>query len=161
MFFTSDQYGNKIKHDEGFTLVELLIAIAVLAIVAAVAGVNLNAFTLNRNLQSAARNIASDFFLCKERAISENTSYQIVFDIAGRSYTIQPGTPSAITRRLSEFGPDIELISASFGSGKTVHFQTRGTISPFGNVKLKNSRQSKATIKVNMTGRTHVAFDIK
>ncbi|HBH87412.1 MAG TPA: hypothetical protein DDY17_07415 [Syntrophaceae bacterium] len=149
-----------MKFKKGFTLVELVIAIALVAIISAIAGLNLYTFTLNRNLKSAARAIASDFFLCKGKAISENTKYQIAFDVANGSYTIQPGTPAAVTKHLSEFGPDIELVNASFGKGHTINFYTRGTTAP-GNIKLKNSRQSEATIKVNITGRTHVAFDIQ
>ena len=149
-----------MKPNKGFTLIELMITLALVAIISAIAGLNFYAYTLNRNLKSAARAIASDFFLCKRKAISENTRYQIAFDVAGGSYTIQPGTSSELTKRLSEFGSDIEIENASFGKGHTIHFYTRGTAAP-GNIKLKNSRQSKATIKVNITGRTHIAFDIQ
>lgn len=149
-----------MKAIKGFTLVELVITIALVAIIGAIAGLHLYAYTLNKNLKSAAQSITSDLFLCKARAISENTRYQIEFDVTGRSYTIQPGTPAAVTKQLSEFGSDIEIESASFGRGKTVNFYTRGTAAP-GNIKLKNSRLSKATIKVNITGRTHVAFDMQ
>jgi prepilin-type N-terminal cleavage/methylation domain-containing protein len=149
-----------MKSKNGFTLVELIITIAVIAIIGVIAGLNLYAYTLNRNLKSAARAITSDFSFCKGKAISENTRYQIAFDVAGKSYTIQPGTPAAVTKHLSEFGSGIEIESASFGKGHTINFYTRGTAAP-GNIKLKNSRQSKATIKVNITGRTHVAFDME
>jgi prepilin-type N-terminal cleavage/methylation domain-containing protein len=149
-----------MKSKKGFTLVELIITIALVAIIGAIMGLNLHAYTLNRNLKSAARAITSDFFHCKGKAISENTRYQIDFDVANGSYTIQPGTPAAVTKHLSEFGPDIEFVNASFGKGHTIHFYTRGTAAP-GNINLKNSRQSNATIKVNITGRTHVAFDIQ
>jgi len=149
-----------MKSIKGFTLVELIITIALVAIIGVIAGLNLYAYTLNRNLKSAARAITSDFSFCKGKAISENTRYQIAFDVAGKSYTIQPGTPAAVTKNLSEFGSDIEIESASFGKGHTINFYTRGTAAP-GNIKLKNSRQSRATIKVNITGRTHVAFDME
>jgi prepilin-type N-terminal cleavage/methylation domain-containing protein len=150
-----------MKSRKGFTLVELMIAIAVLAIVATIGGLNLHAFTLNRNLKSAAREIVSDFFVYRARAVSEGKTYRIAFDIDGSSYTIQPGTSTPVTKSPLAFGSDIRIIDANFGGGQTVNFLARGTVSPFGNIKLKNSRQSNATIKVNITGRTYVKFDIK
>jgi prepilin-type N-terminal cleavage/methylation domain-containing protein len=150
-----------MKPPKGFTLIELIITIAIVVVCATIAGLHLHAYAMNKNLESAARHIVTDFFIYKERAVSENTTYQITFDVAGGSYTIQPATSEAITKRLSSFGPDIEILNASFGAGQTVHFLARGTISPFGNIKLKNSRNPKATIKVNITGRTHVKIDTK
>jgi prepilin-type N-terminal cleavage/methylation domain-containing protein len=161
---------SNMQRCKGFTLIELLMAIVILMILATIAGLNLHAYTLNRNLRSAARDIASDFFICKERAVSENNTYQIVFDVAGSSYTIQQGTPAAVTKRPSSFGSDISIISADFGGGQTINFFTRGTVSPLSpppgvagdnSVILGNSRNSRATITVTMTGRTYVTFNIQ
>jgi prepilin-type N-terminal cleavage/methylation domain-containing protein len=150
-----------MKSRKGFTLVELIIVIAVLVIIATIGGLSLHAYTLNRNLKSAAREIVSDFFVYRSRAVSEGKNYRITFDIAGSSYTIQPGTSTPVTKSPLAFGSDIRIIDANFGGGQTVNFLARGTVSPFGNIKLGNSRQSNATIKVNITGRTYVKFDIK
>jgi prepilin-type N-terminal cleavage/methylation domain-containing protein len=150
-----------MKSRKGFTLVELMITIALLAIVATILGLNLHAYTLNRNLKSAAREIVSDFFVYRARAVSEGKTYRIAFDIDGNSYTIQPGSSTPVTRSPLAFGSDIRIIAASFGGGHTVNFLARGTVSPFGNIKLTNSRQSSAIIKVSITGRTYVIFDIK
>ncbi|MGO9138807.1 MAG: hypothetical protein ACLP9S_06735 [Syntrophales bacterium] len=59
------------------------------------------------------------------------------------------------------FGSDIRITAASFGAGHTVNLLPRGTVSPFGNVKLKKSRDSNTTIKVKIAGRTYVKFDIR
>jgi prepilin-type N-terminal cleavage/methylation domain-containing protein len=150
-----------MKSRKGFTLVELMIVIALLAIIAAIGGVSLHAYTLNRNLKSAAREIVSDFFVYRSRAVSEGKTYRIAFDVNGSSYTIQPGTSTPVTKSPSAFGSDIRIINANFGAGHTVNFLPRGTVSPFGNIKLENSRQSDATIKVNITGRTYVKFNLR
>ena len=150
-----------MKSRKGFTLVELMITIALLAIVATIGGLNLHAYTLDRNLKSAAREIVSDFFVYRARAVSEGKTYRIAFDIDGNSYVIQPGSSTPVTRSPLAFGSDIRIIAASFGAGRAVNFLARGTVSPFGNIELVNSRQSNAIIKVNITGRTYVIFDIK
>jgi prepilin-type N-terminal cleavage/methylation domain-containing protein len=163
-----------MKHRNGFTLVELMIVVFLLAFISAIGGLLLQNYTLNRNLRTAARDIASDFTIYKERAISENITYQIVFNspVAG-SYTIQsvvnpgPVVTNVTTKSPSSFGSGIGIFSATFGPGglQTVIFSPRGTVSPLGNavldgVVLQNSRASRATITVNLTGRTYVTFNI-
>jgi prepilin-type N-terminal cleavage/methylation domain-containing protein len=164
-----------MKRRKGFTLVELMIVVCLLAFISSIGGLWLHYYTLNRNLRTAARDIASDFTIYKGRAISDNITYQIAFDTTSPgSYTIQsvvnPGpvvtnlttkTPSSL------FGSDIRIVSATFGAGaaQTVIFSPRGTVSPLGNgvldgVVLQNSRTSQATITVNLTGRTYVTFNI-
>ena len=161
-----------MKGRKGFTLVELMIVVCMLAIISAVGGLWLHSYTLNRNLRTAARDIASDITLFKERAVSDNITYQIAFDTtAPGSYTMQSVvggvTTNLTTKRPSSFGSDITIVSATFGAGgvQTVIFSPRGTVSPLGNgvldgVVLRNSRNSRATITVNLTGRTYVTFVI-
>jgi prepilin-type N-terminal cleavage/methylation domain-containing protein len=161
-----------MKRPKGFTLVELMIVVFLLAFISTIAGLWLQSYTINRNLRSAARDIASDFAIYKERAISESITYQIAFNtpVPG-SYTIQSVVNAVVTnlttKSPSTFGSDITIFSATFGPGalQTVVFNPRGTVSPLGNavldgVVLQNSRNSRATITVNLTGRTYVTFNI-
>jgi prepilin-type N-terminal cleavage/methylation domain-containing protein len=161
-----------MKLRKGFTLVELMIVVCMLAFISGIAGLWLHNYTLNRNLRTAARDIASDITAFKERAVSDNRTYQIAFDTtAPGSYTIQSVVNAVVTnlttKRPSSFGSGIRIISATFGAAgtQTVIFSPRGTVSPLGNgvldgVVLRNSRNSQATITVNMTGRTYVTFVI-
>jgi len=148
-----------------------MIVICMLGFIAAMLGLLLNNYTLNRNLKTAARDIASDFAIYKERAIAESITYQIAFSTgAPGNYTIQSVvngvTTNLFTKYPSAFGSDIVILSATFGAGssQTVVFNPRGTISPLGNpvldgVVLQNSRTSTATITINLTGRIYVTFN--
>ena len=164
-----------MKRRKGFTLVELMIVVCILAIISAIGGLWLHSYTLNRNLRTAARDIASDFAIYKERAVSDNIIYQIAFNtpVIG-SYTIQSVVNAVVTnlttKSPSTFGSDITILSATFGpnASQTIRFNTRGTVSDPGGqqllnndgVVLKNSRNSQATVTVNLTGRTYVTFNI-
>jgi prepilin-type N-terminal cleavage/methylation domain-containing protein len=160
-----------MERRKGFTLVELMIVVFMLAFISTIGGLWLHNYTLNRNLRTAARDIASDIAIFKERAVSDNRTYQIAFNAtAPGSYTIQSVVNAVVTNLMtkspSAFGSGITIISATFGAGAspTVIFSPRGTVSPLGGaldgVVLRNSRNSQATVTVNLTGRTYVTFVI-
>jgi len=141
-----------IRKAGGFTLIELIIVLALLAIVAAIASPSFHRMAINAGLRSAAKDIMSDFANLKARAVAENTPFAITF--AGDNYTF-PGLANPKSPRA--FG-NISITGVNFGGGSTINFQTRGTASA-GSVTLReNSRNSEATITVNITGRTWVAY---
>jgi prepilin-type N-terminal cleavage/methylation domain-containing protein len=147
---------------KGFTLVELLITIALIVIVAAIAIPSYFGYSLNTSLKSAARNIQADFLDLKERAIVESTAYRITFDTSGNTYTIEKGTETGApyttiaVKALSAFGGDVGIFNAVFGGGiPTITFEGRG-IATTGKVVLTNSRGSTATIAASVSGRTYV-----
>ncbi len=156
--------------EKGFTLVELLVTVALIMVMVLIAGPALQRHAINANLKSAARDIASDFMLLKERAVSENAEYQIDFDAANDNYEIKrwdTGTSAFVSlspaqvKSVKNFGQDIDITSAVFGAGDKATFKVRGTVTPLGSVQMTNSRNSTASITVNITGRTYVSFAIQ
>jgi type IV fimbrial biogenesis protein FimT len=159
----------KYRGQKGYSLVEALVVIAIIAIVAAIAIPQLQSYATNSRLKSAARDIMGDFFICKERAVSENRQYRISFNVGANNYTIDQcnatGSSCAAytviqTKTPTTFGNDIRITSAAFGANAAISFQVRGT-SESGNVVLTNSRNSTATIKTNITGRASVQFNLQ
>jgi len=147
---------------KGFTLVELLIVILILIVGTALAIPQFQRMAVNAHLKAAARDLMADFSSLKQRAMSENMVYKITFNDAGdaNNYTIQQKDGVLIQVKTPAFFGAIRILDASFGSGKTISFQTRG-ISSAGHVVLTNDLNSTATITVNFAGRSYVRFDLK
>lgn len=146
------------RENRGFSLIELLIAIALVAIVAAIAVPQFQRYANNADLKTAAREISGDFSAVKQMAVANNVRYEIAIDVAGNSYTLSRTDPSAVvwTKSPASFGSGVSFVSTTFGGAKAT-FQKRGTVTN-GTIILRNIRGSTATITTNITGRTYVEF---
>ena len=148
-----------IKPKRGVTLIELLIGIGIMTVLMTIASPHFQGYILNTNLRSAAREIEADIEDLKQRAITENNTFEIVFDTLQNRYTIQQGGNPVQVKTPTTYSQDIRIASAPFGGGSTVAFQTRGTATS-GSVNLTNSRGSTASVSINISGRTYVQFNM-
>ncbi|MBI5213582.1 MAG: prepilin-type N-terminal cleavage/methylation domain-containing protein [Nitrospirae bacterium] len=159
----------KPMNQKGFSLVELLMVVAIIGIATAVAIPYLTRYTQNNNLRNAARAISGDFFEYKSKATAEYRLYRMTFSIANNNYTIEQctatgstctaGYANVVTKEISSFGSGITFD----GGGTTVTqyiFQTRGTVTN-GTLRLINNRGSTAAITTNITGKTYVQYSIQ
>lgn len=154
-----------MKTDKGFSLVEMMIVIAIISILASISSFAWQRYVNNSNLKTAARDVVSDFQSCKEKATSESRDYQILF-VTGTnsSYTISApatATHTAVntTKVPTMHGAGIQITNAAFWANpaNVVTFRTRG-ISSNGTVIMTNSRASSATITINVTGKAYIQF---
>jgi type IV fimbrial biogenesis protein FimT len=147
------------KSVNGFTLVELLIVIAIIGIVASIASFTWQNYVRNTNLKTAARELTSDIQFMKGKAIARNDLiYTIDFNTAGNTYTMLEGATTLREKTLADIGDGIQFDEIALGGLFTLTFEKRGTLSPFGHITIKNSKGSKAKITFNITGRTYVTF---
>jgi Tfp pilus assembly protein FimT len=142
----------------GFSLVELFTTLALISITTGIGYPLLQRFSLNGNLRSAARDIIGDFAALRQKALAESTSFSMTFDVAGNRYSF-PGVSEGKTP--ANFGKDIRITRAAFGTIPTVTFLSRGTIHGAGSVTLTNGRGSTARITCNISGRAYVRFTMR
>jgi prepilin-type N-terminal cleavage/methylation domain-containing protein len=164
----------------GFTLLELMIILGLMAILMSIGYPPLQRFYINGNLRSATRDLIGDFNNQKQRAMSGvmsgNTAtegtrvHRLLLDLGANSYTLQRCTttdipcgnwediPGIPVKNLNAYGSDVAFDP---GNAKLVFdFQSRGTVSD-GTIVLRNNRGSAATITINISGRTYVDFDMR
>jgi general secretion pathway protein H len=138
----------------GFTLVELLAVLVVMALVAGLAAAQLGARHGGATLEAAAHEIASRCRAARAAAIREASSRAVVIDMASRLVTAGVDVPPF---RIAESIGIVSDTSAGERQGKVagIRFFPNGT-STGGKVRLETGRQAYE-VRVNwLTGRVVV-----
>jgi prepilin-type N-terminal cleavage/methylation domain-containing protein len=161
-----------LNYRRGFTLIEVLIVLSIIAVLVAVGMPFLSGFIENRNLNTAASDISGVIYQTKEKAMAEGNAYRISFSSFSNRYRIRQctniGLPCAgyniiSSTNLGSYGHGIALSAVS-----NIYFSPRGTVSGIAvgtakpdNITITNNRGSQTTIEVSLTGRTNVTKNLK
>jgi type IV fimbrial biogenesis protein FimT len=155
---------------KGFTLVELLVALAIAGVLTGLALPSLKQWIEGIKVKQVARQIVTDLQLAKTRAVSEGIQYKVYFNTAAAKYYIQKGdlssgsttwTTVGTVRELSNaanpyYARDVAL-SNNFPSScpDCVIFSPTGSASPAGKVTCSSSGNSRH-VYVILSGRIRV-----
>lgn len=167
----------KIK---GFSLVELLIVICLIAIVTTIVSFSWQRYVANSNLKTGARKAAADFALCKTKAIAEGRDYTITihvspnnnYDIIAPAVVTSTGIQvlpafavNGVTPTEASQAQDAQITAVNFNGGSIITATQRGLVQPLapppndlGTITLTNTRGSTATVEIDSRGRVDVVF---
>lgn len=144
----------------GFTLIELMCFIAVLAILSLIAVPEVMGSIDKWILDSTARQIAEDIRWTQHLAITGCISHNFDLNISNRSYRIRSAILSDPTIKTVEFNPNIASISSTFksqGNYKRLSFSSTGIPAQTGSIVLTSKKDKEVTITVAVgTGRVAI-----
>jgi Tfp pilus assembly protein FimT len=129
---------------------------AIIAIGATLTAPNIGGWLPNYRLRSATRDVASTLRLAQIKAVSNNTSYQVVFDTAHDSYILQyQDTGGWVADGISQTLPTGVKFNTTFPLNITT-FSPNSTATD-GNVTLNNNKGSMKTVRLlGLTGRIRI-----
>jgi type II secretion system protein H len=145
----------------GFSLIELLLVIATVALMSAIAVPRWAGATQRYEVDLAAKRIASDLSLARARANYTSTPVTVTFDTNGNGYQIG-GMPdldhptATYTVSLAAAPYRAALAKVSFGGAAQVTFDGYGTPSQGGTVIVTVSGWSRTITLDAATGSTSV-----
>ncbi len=143
-----------MRKNFGFTIMELMTVIGIIAILASIAVPNMIGWLPNYRLRSGTEGIRSTLQLARLRAIKDNTTATVAFNIANETYQASVGGQTFKSGRMPA---GVDIFSASFAGAPQVQFTSKGFANlAGGTVDVRNTQGGARLITVSFTGNSWV-----
>lgn len=157
-----------MKTHKGFTLIELMVVIAILGVIAAISTPNIVRALPKYRLQRAARDLTTRIRLARSMAIKSGSDITIQIDPIRHRYRINdkwypPADNETANALAAYYGGGISFGRGNFGAGDPVtfpkdriRFNSKGICPSLGTVYLTNSEGTVRKVAISRAGRIHL-----
>jgi len=128
----------KIGNHSGFSLIELMTVIGILAILATIAAPSFIGSLFEKRVATAARDVLSAFEHARLTAVKDNNMVTMNFNYGSEQISLVNAGGTTIWTVQMPAGVDLQ----ESGLDATVQFNGRGQPSTYGRVKVVNSKNS-------------------
>lgn len=142
--------------DAGYSLTELLTAMAIAAVLFASAAPQLPTYWGQLELSGSAKRIAIDLQRARMKAVGENAFYRVLFSADG-TYVLQSSTDGGVTFANDGMAVVLPLGIQFLGTLPRPTFNRLGTATADAAVTLENTSGATKTIRVNTMGNTTIS----
>ena len=163
------QGDNIMQKTSGFTLMELMVTIAIISILSIIAIPNIIAWVPKFRLGGASRDVLSILRKTRLRAVKDNTNCVLMFDTGNARYTAflddGGGTPANAGNGVLDGGERVLVqetlaigvdITATTLPGDQAVFNTQGIASSAGTITLTDTRGNARQIALELAGGSRI-----
>lgn len=149
------------RHHDGYSLVELILVIAIMAVLSGIAIPRYGRGTNRYRAEATAKRVVAELQEAQQRARSASAPCTIAFSTSTSIITITNPTTGGVAGRTSQISlnvpPYVSTIrSATFGSGSSLTFSGYGKPSNAGTIVVGSGTELKTITLSAVTGATAV-----
>jgi type IV fimbrial biogenesis protein FimT len=131
----------------GFTLLRLMVTMAIVAVLLGAAFPNIASVTRIYNVRSAARQVYSELQNARMAAVMANQAYTFTVNVGGSTYTVTPSPGTAMP---------LEAMGITMSAPNPITFASNGTASTTATVTVSNSFGDSVQVAVGLAGRVRI-----
>jgi type IV fimbrial biogenesis protein FimT len=147
--------GQSLRQEQGWSLTELFIVLAIMGIVAALAGPSYQLLAARGQARSATLEIASELRFARQLAMARRERLRVVFDREGRTITLRRADAEGVLRVYGYADKGVVVEEPTAGPELLFHPSGR-SVTPT-TIRVRDSQGRETTFTVSITGRVSVS----
>jgi len=143
------------KQEQGWSLTELLTVLAIMGIMAVLAGPSYQALAAKAQTRSATIEIASELRLARQLAMARRERLRVIFDREGRTITLRRADAEGILHVYAYADKGVTVEEPTSGPELLFHPSGR-SVTPT-TIRVRDSQGRETMFTVSITGRVSVS----